>query len=220
MQSAAQWCQEFQLPSSHYLIATDSQSLCQALLGHNPSVDQLKLQLDLCPGTITIQWIPGHAEIPGNDMADADAKNAVKDRTTAPRGISFRGVLPSINKTISDGSPSHARTASVYSQLSASRERLITERADQTMLARIRSGHSLLFRAYKHRISGSGDPRCKRCNTGAEDIVEHWIECDGTLEERMRIFGYTYVELSDLTRWPRESVALARKTLFRGAERG
>ena len=79
MQSAAQWCQEFQLPSSHYLIATDSQSLCQALLGHNPSVDQLKLQLDLCLGTITIQWIPGHAEIPGNDMADADAKNAAKD---------------------------------------------------------------------------------------------------------------------------------------------
>ena len=88
------------------------------------------------------------------------------------------------------------------------------------MLARIRSGHSLLFRAYKHRISGSGDPRCKRCNTGEEDTVEHWLECPATLEERMRNFGYSRVELSDLTLWPQESVALARKTLFRGAERG
>ena len=220
MQSAAKWCQEFQSPSSHILIATDSKSLCQALLGHNPSVDELKLQLDLCPGPITIQWIPGHAEIPGNDLADIGAKNAAQDRTTTPRGISFRGVLPSIKKTITDGIPSHARTAAVYSNLSASRERLITKRADQTMLARIRSGHSLLFRAYKHRISGSGDPRCKRCNTGAEDTVEHWLECPATLEERMRNFGYSRVELSDLTLWPRESVALARKTLFRGAGRG
>ena len=116
--------------------------------------------------------------------------------------------------------PTHARTAMVYANISASKEHLITKRADQTMLARIRSGHSLLFRAYKHRISSSGDPHCRRCNSGADDNLEHWLDCDGTLEERMKIFGYTRVELSDLTQWPRESVALARKTLFRGAERG
>ena len=88
------------------------------------------------------------------------------------------------------------------------------------MLARIRSGHSLLFAAYRFRITGNGDPRCKRCNEGFDDNLEHWLVCDGTTEERMRTFGYTRIELSDLTRYPRESIALARKTLFRGAEQG
>ena len=35
----------------------------------------------------------------------------------------------------------------------------------------------------------------------------------------MKHFGFTRLELSDLSRYPRESVALARETLFRGAER-
>ena len=134
--------------------------------------------------------------------------------------LKSQAILPTINSAISDGPPTHARTAMVYAKISASKEHLITKRADQTMLARIRSGHSLLFRAYKHRISSSGDPHCRRCNSGADDNLEHWLDCDGTLEERMKIFGYTRVVLSDLTQWPRESVALARKTLFRGAERG
>ena len=87
------------------------------------------------------------------------------------------------------------------------------------MLARIRSGHSLLFRAYKYRITQKGDPRCNRCSDGKEDDLEHWLECAGTAEERMRTFGHIHVDLPDLTRKPREVVALARKTLFRGAER-
>ena len=50
--------------------------------------------------------------------------------------------------------------------------------------------------------------------------MEHWLECAGKAEERMRTSGHIYADLPDLTRKPREVVALARKTLFRGAERG
>ena len=220
MISAVRWCVEHQSPATRIVIATDSQSLCQALLGHSPVVDELKGMLDLCCGSISIQWIPGHADIPGNEMADMDAKKAATICNEPPRGTSFRGVLPAINNAIADAPPSHPRTPLVYSNISRKQERLITNRADQTMLAKIRSGHSILFRAYKHRISGTGDPACKRCSSGTEDDVEHWLKCDGTLEARMKTFGTIHVELSDLTRCPRESIALARKTLFRGAERG
>ena len=101
-----------------------------------------------------------------------------------------------------------------YKQLSKKRNSQLN-RKYQVMLARIRSGHSLLFRGYKHRISKSSDPFCKRCDSGQIDSVEHWLVCDSTVEARMQTFGYTNVELCDLTRWPWESVALARKTLFR-----
>ena len=219
MHSAVSWCIENQGPSTHTLIATDSQSLCHSLQGNSPVVDNLKRQLDLCAGRITIQWIPGHADIPGNELADA-AQKEVTTSESIPRANTIRGVMPEINATVKDKPPSHARTAAVYSHFSSKREHTITSRADQTLLARIRSGHSLLFRAYKYRITQKGDPRCNRCSDGKDDDLEHWLECAGTAEERMRTFGHIHVDLPDLTRKPREVVALARKTLFRGAERG
>ena len=219
MHSAVNWCIENQAPSTHTLIATDSQSLCQSLLGNSPIVDKLKRQLDLCAGRISIQWIPGHADIPGNELADAAAKEAASAFDTVPRATSIRGIMPAINSTVKDEPPSHTRTAAVYSQFSIGKEQTVTKRADQTMLARIRSGHSMLFKAYKHRVTAKGDPRCNRCSEAKDDTLEHWLDCAGTAEERMRNFGTIHVDLPDLTRLPRESVALARKTLFRGAER-
>ena len=102
MISATRWCVEHQPPATRIVIATDSQSLCQALLGHSPVVDELKGMLDLCCGSISIQWIPGHADIPGNEMADMDAKKAATICNESPRGTSFRGVLPAINNAIAD----------------------------------------------------------------------------------------------------------------------
>ena len=72
---------------------------------------------------------------------------------------------------------------------------------------------------HKYRITNEGDPRCKHCDEGFEDTLEHWLKCAGTAEDRMRTFGYMNVDLSDLTRYPRESISLARKTLFCGGER-
>ena len=217
MENAISWCIEHQAPQECVLIATDSQSLCQALLGNGVSTHQLKLQLDLCCGRIIIQWIPGHAEVAGNELADAAAKDAAADRDDLPRPTSYKGIIPTINTTIKDPPHEHARTQEVYQHFSKKKDKTLS-RKDQVMLGRLRSGHSLLFEAYKHRIAKSLDPLCKRCNAGVDDTVEHWLVCDSTACARMDIFGHTNVELGDLTLWPRKSVALARKTLFRGVE--
>ena len=198
MENAITWCIEHQAPSERILLATDSQSLCHALQGNGIPTQRLKNKLELCCGKIIIQWIPGHAEVAGNELADSAAKEAAAT-TDVPRPTSFRGIIPAINSTVVDPPHEHARSRESYRHFSKANEKLLN-RKDQVMLARIRSGHSLLFRAYKHRICKALDPYCKRCSAGVDDTVEHWLSCDGTVEARIRTFGYTNVELSDLTK--------------------
>ena len=214
MMNAASWCVEHLAPNQRCLIATDSQSLCKALIGYSIEVHELKLCLEETLGTIIIQWIPGHADVPGNELADSAAK-AATTLESEPKAVSLRGIAPEIRKAIPDEPIDHLRTSKVYEMYSRTRESTLN-RKDQVMLARIRSGHSHLFRQYRHRIGHAVDPHCIRCTENKLDDLEHWLVCDGTLEARMKHFGYTRLELSDLTRWPRESVALARSTLFRG----
>ncbi len=45
------------------------------------------------------------------------------------------------------------------------------------------------------------------------DSVGHWLDCPGTMEQRMRTFGRIDVGPGILTDDPRGSVTLARRTL-------
>ena len=57
-------------------IFTDSQSLCTALLGSSPYLDRIRNQINTVNSHLTIQWIPGHCDIPGNELAYITAKEA------------------------------------------------------------------------------------------------------------------------------------------------
>ena len=70
MKEAAVWISENCDRQTKVMICTDSQSLCMAMKSLNPETDGIREALQHHSGSIIKQWIPGHSNIPGNDLAD------------------------------------------------------------------------------------------------------------------------------------------------------
>ena len=210
---AVGWVEDNCRPDQRVAIFTDSQSLCRALNGPSSSLDRIRERINAVKPSLTIQWIPGHCDIPGNELADAAAKEACSEPGTC--SVSFGSSCAQISLCIKDPPIAHERTRVVYEGYSRGRESSITNRSDQALLAKLRSGHYMGLRAYRHRIDGVTDPTCRRCGEEPEDLV-HWLHCPATLVERRRHFGAEHEGLGVLTLFPKEAVALARK-YFLGA---
>ena len=68
--------------------------------------------------------------------------------------------------------------------------------------------------AYKNWIDLSTSPTCNLCGEEDQDL-EHWlVRCPATAKERLFLFGEHSGSLDCLTRFPRESLTLARRTLL------
>ena len=213
MRLAAVWITENREINEPITICTDSQSLCMAIKNFNPETEAIREILQNHEGTVTLQWIPGHSGVPGNEQADVTAKNAANLMDT-PRRITYRSACMQIRRSFPD-ELTNPKIAETYSKYDSERERELTSRKDQVTLAQIRSGKHLAFRAYRHQLDQEVPAECPLC--GQEDhTMEHWfLRCPGTLKAKRNIFGGEEDQgLSQLTKNPSKTLALARRTLL------
>ena len=196
------------------LICTDSQSLCKALESESQDTTLIRAYLDSSPCNISIQWIPGHFNVVGNEIADQEAKAGAGIRNSDPEYPSLSASLACIKRSIKDDPPSHHRVKRTYHAFSEKREKeQVHSKKDAVMLAQIRSGHSRLFKAYANLMDPTVDPTCPSCKEAAH-TVEHWMDCQSTLAARYELFGTTEPRLELLSEEPSLSVALAKRTLL------
>ena len=77
MESSLSWASSTaNHPSITILICTDCKSLCEALLSSNPYMSSIHEYINSISSSIYIQWVPGHFDIPGNELAKRIAKEA------------------------------------------------------------------------------------------------------------------------------------------------
>ena len=211
---ATNWIAEHCSQTTKILICTDSKSLCQKLLGNSIEVTDLRQQILNTPGVITIQWVPGHSDIPGNELADAAAKEAAL-LPSAQGAISYASARAFIKQTIVDGPFTHPRPNRAYAGKSKKQEDRLTTREDQVLLARLRTGKLKNFCSYQSLLDkGATSPECPLCQT-SDHTLEHWLmECEGTAEAAFRVYGFRPSHLGVMSERTKETVAYARATLL------
>ena len=91
--------------SSDAVICSDSQSLVISIEGRQANVSDIISKLQQLKGRVVIQWIPGHSNIPGNDLADKYAKEIAQNGESAVAPLSYNTARAIIKREIKDPAP-------------------------------------------------------------------------------------------------------------------
>ena len=144
-------------PSITILFYTDSKSLCEALISSHPRTLSIHNSINSISSSIFIQWIRGNSPaIPGNSLADKAAKEATTIATDTILPISLSSSVQVINETICDTPSIHERAASVYKHRRVSQDaKQFSNRKDDILIARLRSGHHPSLKQYLHQLDPS-----------------------------------------------------------------
>ena len=166
---------------------------------------------------LNLLYVPGHKDIPGNELADQAAKAAAKLPSYADQSVPFRTVKTAIKREIRDPPPTHRLVSQYFTGISMERDIEETDtRRQGAMLAQLRSGHHRKLGYYEKKIDRTGQELgyCKRCDTKELDDVEHWLSgCPHGSAARQEIFGTHLVNVMELATSPRRIIRLAERTL-------
>jgi ribonuclease HI len=173
------------------------QSIICALLDN---IDSLKVQQPNI--NISLIWIPGHMDIPGNEKVDQAAKEAAQSRGSLGTEFQHHNLKSSRNDVIRQAAKKEWETEwqntpgskqlkkitmKAQAQNSLTVYNSIDNRSQAVQIARLRTGHCSLNQ-YLHRFNIENSPECS-CGNGSEETVEHYLlHCPNYDKEREKLF--------------------------------
>ena len=104
-----------------------------------------------------------------------------------------------------------ALSKDIYSHYKLRYDDCLKSRADQTLIAKIRTGKWKKFKEYKSRLDqGATDPYCNSCPGKIHNLI-HWMtDCQATDAHRQRLFGTTKPPLSVAATEPLKLIQMSK----------
>ena len=150
---------------------------------------------------IEIMWIPGHAEIKGNERADMEAKKAATDSTLRQshkykplKSARARYIKAAAKKQWHTAWRANTKTASVlrrimegkYAKTGSTLYNEIENRKDAAKIAQLlQTGHCGL-NSYLYRFGKKNSSYCQ-CGYGKETVEHFLLECRNYREQRKKL---------------------------------
>lgn len=190
--------------SRNITILTDSQSAIKAVM--NPAnksgqhiihaIHRAVRDLQTRKISVSLQWIPGHCDNPGNDTADRLAKEAVDSNNSHPFHSLATGERRSYHENILTewknewkGSSKGKHLRQVDSMLPSVHTRRLYDSLPRNrvyLLLQLRTGHSWLATHAKERRLSDND----KCECGAKETVVHvLVDCPKLRDLRRQLRG-------------------------------
>ena len=184
------------LSNNKIVILTDSRAGIAALKKYSPKnhsnlINQIKVKLELLNSEnfeITIQWIPSHVGIPGNEKVDQLAKEAHnKGITNFPLEISEINRIVRKRLTIKwqeqyDTQKNALHLGQIKGTIVKWPWASVNSRKLETTLAKLRLGH-IALKQYLARFRMGNDPNCPNCLV-PEDVHHFLLDCSQYTNQR------------------------------------
>lgn len=158
------------------LICSDSMSLAQALDKNHwkdmdPWLKRIKEVLYELEPQVTLFWIPAHCNVEGNERADELARRGTEmnqDHTIVTHKI-IKAKIKNRRWQVN-----HQRAKETYQQRYSPKFDVEKKwpRNIRTLYARLRTGHEVELRKYRHFIETEEDNLCEH-GCGEEESIEH-----------------------------------------------
>ncbi|XP_043257650.1 uncharacterized protein LOC122400322 [Colletes gigas] len=181
-------------------IFSDSMSVMKALETSNSNnsheiitkIQEAYTELDKNYNTdINIIWIPSHQGIPGNEEADAAAKEATilsPTETTVP--IPYQDLINHMKKTTKEEWNrmwTTTKRTKIHDIIQNFYEPIPTcnlNRKEKSILSRLRSGHTKI--THEHLIRKTDQPYCSHCPTETLTVDHILYQCRRTEPQRQK----------------------------------